>query len=188
MTEATNLTKADLRKLAEAARPLLVVPHWHTRTSIPERVGQEDHAPITKMDSVFIHMRAVKRTDASPMGGQDADAISNIRIGLYFSSLRDFSVEIRAHDVFHADVPLIENMLKRMKALNMKRPEQLRWGTDLNERETLTQYIPRLLEAYGITQAVQYGPGHADRLVPTAAFVEDLMRDINRRITRFSRM
>jgi hypothetical protein len=165
----------------------MVVAHWPSKTVLSERIGDNaDNAPIGKFDSAWISLRYVDEKG----GGKHGDYTADISLWVYFSSMRDFTVTPKLHNVYSADLREAEGMLKALKAVTSKVPDQLRpVGSVQEEWEPLSSYIPRLLDALGIQNCVQYRPG-ADNstIAPRYHFVEDFLRLVQSRITRFNRL
>lgn len=168
--EAVRLQKQDEE---------VVVPHWPRKSVTAERIGNRDDEPVPGCDAVWINLRT--------RGLGSNRQLSHVGIYVWFSASRKFHIEVKAHDIHSASQRELEEILRLVKALGKRVPAQMRDGAE-ETWEPLPMYLPRLMAALGVKHCVQYGvePG-ADKIAPIYLYLEDLNKDIQRRITRFSR-
>jgi hypothetical protein len=172
--------RAEAKRKAQAEQ--LVVPHWPRKSSVAERIGNSDDLPVPGCDAVWIHLRA--RGDAY---GPRRYA-SNVGIYVWFSGHRKFQIEVKGHRIHSATEQELSDTLKLVKELGKRMPAQLRPSQDVETWEPLHVYLPRLMQAFGITHCVQYTHGGTDSFEPIYLYLEDLNKDIQRRITRMARV
>jgi hypothetical protein len=191
-TESKGISREERDRLraegkAKAEAEQLVVPHWPRKASVTERIGNQDYPPVPGCDSVWIYLRT---RSAEGRYGKYRH-ISNVGIYLWFSSLRRFQISVRAHNILSADERELEETLKLVKLLGKKVPVQMREGDGKEDEkwEPLSMYLPRLMAAFGITHCLEYQPGAADdEVAPVYLYLEDLNKDIQRRVTRMARV